>query len=114
MCPDDIDSLCYTPVGPFKFSARQVPTGSQIEVCVHEPISDEEECNSGKNTSKDAPETIRVNVPDIPKQQDTNGNGDKDQHDYVNCNIKDCSEGGYRCPDDRASECYRIDDDENN
>ena len=123
MCPDDIDSLCYTPVGPFKFSARQVPTGSEIEVCVHEPISDEQECNSGKNTSKDAPETIRVNIPDIPKDQDDNGNGDgdgskgsgdEDQHDYVNYNIKDCSEGGYRCPDDRTSQCYRIDDDENN
>ena len=76
MCPDDIDSLCYTPVGPFEFSARQVPTGSKIEVCVHEPISDEEECKSGKNTSKDAPETIRVNVPDIPKEHNTSGNGD--------------------------------------
>jgi DNA-binding beta-propeller fold protein YncE len=123
MCPDDIDSLCYTPVGPFKFSARQVPAGSEIEVCVHEPISDEEECKSGKNTSKDAPETIRVNVPDIPKEQKSNGNGDgdgskssgdKDQLDYVNCNIKDCSEGGYKCPDDRTSQCYRIDNDKNN
>ena len=44
----------------------------------------------------------------------SNGNSDEDQHDYVNCNIKDCSEGGYRCPDDRTSRCYRTDDHENN
>lgn len=65
-CRDDIDSQCYTPAGPFKFLASQVPIGSEVEVCVQEPISDEEECNSGKNTSKDGAETIGVGVPDIP------------------------------------------------
>jgi DNA-binding beta-propeller fold protein YncE len=117
-CPDDIDSQCYAPVGPFKFPAEQVPVGSKIEVCVREPISDEENCNSGKNTSKKDPETIAVDVPDIPVQQDeqgrdnpdgNNGNGSNDKYDYVNCNIEDCSDGSYRCPDDIESMCYRID-----
>jgi DNA-binding beta-propeller fold protein YncE len=120
MCPGDIDSQCYTPVGPFKFPARQVPIGSKVEVCVREPISDEEECNSGKNTSKESPETIRVDVPDIPNKQDSDGttdgdtrdnDGNDDKHDYVNCNIEDCTDGSYRCPDDIQSECFKIEND---
>jgi DNA-binding beta-propeller fold protein YncE len=106
-CPNDIDSQCYTPVGPFNFPGNQVPVGSKVEVCVREPISEEENCNSGKNTSKKDPETIAVDVPDIPVQQDEqggdngdvdNGNGSNDERDYINCSIEDCSDGSYSVP----------------
>lgn len=117
MCPDDIDSQCYTPVGPFKFLARQVATGSEVEVCVSTPISDRKKCNSGKNASKDAPGTIRVEVPDIPREEDgSDGNNDSasgnndGQDDYVNCNIEDYTDGSYSCPDDITSKCHKIDD----
>jgi DNA-binding beta-propeller fold protein YncE len=120
-CPDDIDSQCYTPVGPFEFPAKQVPVGSKVQVCVREPISDEEKCNSGKNTSKKDPETIAVNVPDIPVQQNVqgvdngdggdggNGNGNGSNDEYIDCTVEDCTVGSYSCPDDIESKCYKID-----
>jgi hypothetical protein len=64
-CPDDIESLCYVPVGTFSFASQSVPVDSKIQACVKEPISETQNCVYGKNTKENTPEIITVGVPHL-------------------------------------------------
>lgn len=62
-CPDDTTSLCYTSE-TFSFSSDDVPVGSKIQACAKEPAFGMENCNEGKNTPNNGPETLWIDVPD--------------------------------------------------